>query len=115
MRQASRQSKRPEFTEREEKVFAYLMDAAKKSSAIQSLILFGSRARRDHRDRSDYDIAVNAPRMTDTAWAKWALDVKEGAPTLCGVDLVRMSKQVSMALVAEVKSEGVTIYSKGGA
>lgn len=39
-------------------VLKYLIDKAKENHWIHKLILFGSRARGDHHERSDYDIAV---------------------------------------------------------
>ncbi|MGK5082197.1 nucleotidyltransferase domain-containing protein [Bdellovibrionota bacterium FG-1] len=44
--------------------------------------MFGSRARGDHHERSDFDLAVEAPDIGDEAWARFALELREKAPTL---------------------------------
>lgn len=74
------------------------------------VILFGSRARQDHHERSDYDIAVSAPQLSDDAWAIWAGTVREQFPSLCGLDLVRLTKTTKVELCDKIRSEGVVIH-----
>ena len=50
--------------------------------------------------------------MNDSQWAKWALEVREKAPTLCGVDLVRITPELSSELLEKIRSEGTLIYEK---
>src|SRR3989344_2902447 len=62
----------------------FLAVQAKKYPKIQRLILFGSRGRGDDQERSDYDIAVDAPEMSDVEWSQCASFFRENIPTLCG-------------------------------
>lgn len=55
---------------------------------IEAVYLFGSRARGDHTDRSDVDIAVSAPGVDIIGWSDIAAAVDE-ADTLRRIDLVR--------------------------
>ncbi|MFQ6027114.1 MAG: nucleotidyltransferase domain-containing protein, partial [Dehalococcoidia bacterium] len=49
---------------------------------VKKVILFGSRARGDERERSDIDLAVVAPELTDQEWTEIWSYVDEEAPTL---------------------------------
>lgn len=68
-------------------------------------ILFGSRARGDHRERSDYDFAFDVPGVSHSDWARFVLDAQEQAPTLCGLDLVNLS-EVRGEFLAKILAEG---------
>ncbi len=57
--------------------------------AVERILLFGSRARGDHRERSDIDLAIACPGADAADWARIWLIVDD-APTLLAVDLVRL-------------------------
>ena len=59
---------------------------------VERVWLFGSRARSDHFERSDIDLAIEAPTMDRYDWLKLSLDFEEDAPTLLGIGLVRMDE-----------------------
>lgn len=80
----------------EEPVVAYITHLARERLWATRILLFGSRARGDHRERSDYDFAFEFPVERASEWNRFVLDASENAPTLCGLDLVNL---------AEVKSE----------
>jgi uncharacterized protein len=66
---------------------------------IKKLILFGSRARGDFHSRSDYDIAVESTsNVSNYDWSKWAGDIKESIPTLCGIDLLLITESTEIEL-----------------
>ena len=88
----------------------FLAKRAARYPAIKRMILYGSRARGDAKTRSDFDLAVIAPRMPAAAWSRFALEVEEEIPTLCGVDILLLNKQTSRPLRTRIKAEGVTIY-----
>lgn len=73
------------------------------------IILFGSRARGDYRQRSDIDIAVfsmpaeNHGRFTDEI---------ESLPTLLDFDIVFVSDSTDSKLLANINKDGVVIMSK---
>lgn len=76
----------------------------------QRIILFGSRAREDAQERSDYDIAIEDESLTRTALARIRADLEE-LPTLLGIDLVWM-KQAAPALRQRILSEGKILYEQ---
>ena len=97
-------------TESEMKVFTFVRDLCARHPAIQRAILFGSRARGDHHERSDFDLAIDAPGFSDEEWARFALELREKAPTLCGLDLVRLESGTSVDLSGKIRQEGVDLY-----
>jgi predicted nucleotidyltransferase len=78
---------------------------------VEKVILFGSRARGSERERSDIDIAVIGPEMTDEVWTEIWTYVDEEAPTLLCVDLVRW-KEASDKLRKNIEREGVILYER---
>ena len=54
---------------------------------VESVILYGSRARGTHRERSDIDLAVVCPNASSRDWLEMTTIIDE-APTLLKIDLV---------------------------
>jgi predicted nucleotidyltransferase len=78
--------------------------------AVRRVWLFGSRARGDHAPRSDIDLAVEAPDAGAVEWDAIAQIVDE-APTLLGVDLVRLDG-ASPALQERIRAEGQVLLER---
>ena len=97
-------------TETEQKVYDFVRALCGGESSIHRAILFGSRARGDHQERSDFDLAIEAPGISDEAWARFALELRDKAPTLCGIDVVRLNSKTSKDLSSKIKNEGVKLY-----
>ena len=74
---------------------------------VEKIILFGSRARGDHTERSDIDIAVSGGDFDAFYW-----DVKENIHSLLTFDIVNMDDNISDDLKEEITKDGVTIYEK---
>ncbi len=74
---------------------------------IEKLVLFGSRARGDFRERSDIDLAVYGGDF-----ARFSLDVDEETWTLLRYDFVDMNQAVQQGLLAAIEKEGVVLYEK---
>lgn len=74
---------------------------------LKKVILFGSRARGDNRERSDIDLAVQGG---DTV--QFALDVEEKAPTLLFFDVVNLDQPVQPELLESIKREGIILYEE---
>jgi predicted nucleotidyltransferase len=94
------------------RIKSFLSERASCYPAIGRLLVFGSRARGDARERSDFDLAVVAPGMPRSAWSRFALDVEDDIPTLCGVDLLLLDDTISLPLRTRIQDEGVVIYER---
>lgn len=55
---------------------------------VQSIWLYGSRARKDNQERSDIDLAIICPAATNEQWLE-VLEVLDNADTLFNIDCVR--------------------------
>lgn len=75
--------------------------------SIKTVILFGSRARGDFKERSDIDLAVSGGDVSH-----FSLDVDESTSTLLKYDIVNLDKHVQPELLTSIKSEGMIIYEK---
>ncbi len=89
-----------------EQVWKELSSFAQKNS-INKIILFGSRARGTHTERSDIDIAVYGGDFDNFYW-----DVKENINSLLMFDIVEADSSISNELKQEIEKDGVTIYEK---
>lgn len=78
-----------------------------KKNAIKKVILFGSRARGDHSERSDIDLAVRGGNALDFFY-----DLEEEAWTLLMFDVVNLDRGISEELQAEIERDGVSLYEE---
>ena len=89
------------FTERELKIFTEIQEYAKKYQT-KKVVLFGSRARRTNREKSDIDLAVYG-----------CSDITEEVNTLLMFDVIDMDKKnISKDLLQEIERDGVIIYEE---
>lgn len=72
------------------------------------VVLFGSRARGDHRPRSDMDIAFYG---TDTGYLAFA-EALEQLPTLLEFDCVHITDHTSPDLIHNIQKEGIPLMSR---
>ena len=82
--------------------------------AVERVWLFGSRARGDHFERSDIDLAIEAPGMDRYDWLKLSLDFEEEAPTLLCIDLVRLEEAPDV-LREQILEEGIVVHERSRA
>ena len=75
----------------------------------KQLVLFGSRARGDFRERSDIDVAVYG---LDEQRRSEFLDRVDSLPTLLDFDIVFVSAQTDAALLANIEKDGIPIMGK---
>ena len=73
------------------------------------VILFGSRARGDAGPKSDYDLAIDAPGLPETEWARFVLDARESFGALLHLDLVRLD-EAPPDLRRRIEREGIELY-----
>ena len=84
-----------------------------KYNKIERAVLFGSRARGDCGERSDYDIAVfgdvsSADKVRIRAWAG------EELPTLHKIDLTFAADVADKKFLQSIEQEGICFYVKAG-
>ena len=72
---------------------------------IQTVILFGSRARGDFHRTSDIDLAVQDV-------CRFRLDVEEETHTLLTFDVIDLCSDLSPELREAISKEGVLLYEK---
>ena len=89
-----------------EAILDEIRDAARCYDA-DKVVLFGSRARGDHKDRSDIDLAVYGGDFS-----RLALEIDEETDTLLKFDIVNMQKPITRELKDSITNEGITIYEK---
>ena len=74
---------------------------------IKKVVLFGSRARGDFRERSDIDLAVQGGDV-----CRFRLDVEEETHTLLTFDVIDLCSDLSPELREAISKEGVLLYEK---
>lgn len=77
---------------------------------IEKIILFGSRARGDEEARSDFDIAIFCPKISERQWLDLCERV-ENIDTLLKIDLIRLDT-ASQILQDKIAMEGVIVYEQ---
>ncbi len=90
-------------------VVAYVVTLAKERLNPRRVILFGSRARGDFRETSDYDFAFDLDKRAKEEWSRFSLDVKDYARTLKGIDLVCIN-DVDKKFRDRILKEGIVLY-----
>lgn len=78
-----------------------------RDAGVERLVLFGSRARGTHSERSDIDLAVYGGDF-DAFYFR----VQEETESLLEFDLIDMHRKVSPSLLEEIEREGIEIYEK---
>lgn len=84
-----------------------LRDLAQSMGAAR-LMLFGSRARGDHRESSDVDLAVWGLDSSQSGRLRLAL---EDLPTLLRFDLVAVCPDTNPDLLRNIEKEGIVLYA----
>lgn len=82
--------------------------ALARKHGIGKIILFGSRARGTHTERSDVDIAVYGGDFDSFYW-----DIKERVHSLLTFDIIDGNK-ITAELKNEIERDGVVLYEKAG-
>jgi uncharacterized protein len=74
----------------------------------KKIILFGSRARGNFRENSDFDIAVQGLKFPEQ-WSKLLVDLENESFTLYKIDLVRID-QLNDDYLRNINNEGLSLY-----
>lgn len=91
-----------------EKIYAQIAELGFKYQA-DKIVLFGSRARGDNRERSDIDIAVFG--LSDVLRADFLEDIDQ-LPTLLEFDVVQIKEDTNLQLLTNIEKDGVTLYDR---
>lgn len=96
-----------------DEVINYIITIAGDIATVEKVMLFGSRARGDGNDKSDYDIAVFG---TFTQKDKTVIEygIKYEAPTLKKIDLVFFNDCKNEELKKNILKDGIILYDKNG-
>lgn len=78
-----------------------------KQNNVKRVILFGSRARGDYKERSDIDIAFRGGNSSS-----FILSVDEETSTLLEFDVIDLDKPVREELLQSIEEEGILIYEE---
>lgn len=89
-----------------EKVVREIIRLAKENE-VEQVILFGSRARGDYKERSDIDLAFIGGFSS-----QFILDVDEKTSTLLQFDIIDLEKPVREELRESIQREGIVLYEK---
>lgn len=91
-----------------ESLYKSIANLGKQYSA-KKIVLFGSRARGDNREKSDIDIAVfGMPKENHVFFAQ----AVENLPTLLQFDIVFVSSETSALLLENIRKDGITLMNK---
>ncbi len=92
-------------------IYMEIKNIAAKYENIQKVVLFGSRARGDNREKSDIDIAVFPREYSFEEEASFWLEI-EDIDTLLKFDIVIISEDTERELVENIERDGVLIYGQ---
>lgn len=93
-----------------QKFFTELNELAATFPAIEKIVLFGSRARGDNSARSDIDIAIIAPTITNKEWLDLCEKINE-LDTLLELDVINFCTTNS-ELQNRINQEGKFLYER---
>ena len=92
-------------------IYDDVKNIAAKYEAIEKVVLFGSRARGDNREKSDIDIAVFPKEYSFEEEAAFWLEI-EDIDTLLKFDIVVVSDDTERELIENIERDGILIYGQ---
>ena len=88
------------------KIIQEIIELAKKNQ-VEKVVLFGSRARGDYKERSDIDLA-----FCGGCSSRFILEVDEETSTLLEFDIIDLDKPITKELLESINREGIVLYEK---
>jgi predicted nucleotidyltransferase len=89
-------------------VIQAMIDLAQTYHSIQKIMLFGSRARGDHHETSDIDLAI----WSTESISEFVYILEEQLPTLLEFDISHMEEVENPLFIEQVLKEGIVLYEK---
>jgi len=93
------------------KLVERLVALAQQSAKVNRLLLYGSRARGDYTNRSDIDLALDAPTMDIMDFADYLVALNN-LPCLFKIDLLRLQDLQNPALHEQIAKDAITLFSR---
>ncbi len=87
-----------------------LVDIISKNKHVEKIILFGSRARGDAEEKSDIDIAIICPSITDREWIDLCENI-EKSHTLLEINVIKFAS-AGKELQNKILQEGKILYEQ---
>ena len=94
-----------------DKVYEQIREFCSGHPEIKKVTLFGSRARGDFHDKSDYDLALVMNPQIRFNWQKLVIELEEALDTLKKVDIVNY-QEISDEFRSNIDKEGVKLYER---
>ncbi|WP_100372165.1 nucleotidyltransferase domain-containing protein [Bacillus sp. FJAT-45037] len=94
-----------------ERVEKQIIQFGQQFNCIEKIILFGSRAVGDHSDRSDIDLAIVAPKMSQEEYLALIEKVENELETLLKIDLIKWETAPS-TLKEEIHKHSFTLFER---
>ena len=95
----------------ENDLYEYIVKTGTAEQKIEKIVVFGSRARGDHHEKSDYDVAVFG-MFSEEEKAKIEYALKYDSPVLNKIDVVFFHDCKNEKLKQNILKEGKTVYDK---
>ncbi len=91
--------------------FEYIKEALKKAPEIEEAIVFGSRAKGNHKRGSDVDLAIKGKHINVSIVAKLSFELNEELPLPYYFDVVHYENISETKLVEHIDRVGKLVYS----
>ncbi len=96
---------------RESEIIAFVVDACRRRLDPDRVVLFGSRARRDHWKASDFDLCVFGTTASRAAWTELQLELDEHAPTMLALQVLD-AERLGPQILSDIEKDGVVVYAR---
>ena len=91
-------------------IITWIADVLKDCATVDGAVLFGSRARGDNKERSDYDVAIFGPVSPED---RISIDgAIEELPTLLKIDVVYTAELEEDKFLQNIRKEGIKFYDR---
>ena len=93
-----------------ERVYRNLINYFKCNIDVKTVILFGSRAKKNEKYNSDIDLCLFGEKITHLIQAKVTMDIEE-VNTPLSFDILNFNELTKEKLIENIKNEGIIIYN----